>query len=568
MIQKSKKLYRSILIILLLQVLIPLPAWGDSIYIADSFDDLYQIDIGKTTAAIDTTKGWVTLGLRNMANSLILYDDSYNITVINKDAVQTYSYNGTCMEIDYRKSINYGLTEPISIAGRMGEYIVLDRGEGSVFWYHYDGVGMVLNNMNGIAASLTDARSAAVFGSTYDLAVLNGQNLNWYGYDGIGMVRNEKLSFDIGNNSNPISLSLAEENYTCLVLDKAARQVRRYYYNGSGMIQDETRGILSGLIDPRSISFSEDGNLLLVADGSAIKTFIYDGAGMICNSQLSVANLNRPLAVTIKPGCSAAPEYAVIEGNEVNKACVKYFAYGSNGMEEITSLRVELDQIPYGNDQLLYGKPVTTVNAVTGLRLTAETETPPGTGISWEVTVDGENWLEVTPGGQPARFDIPGIRPGYRAVLHTDNNSIAPRILSVQLTDASLRVRGYADKDCYHAGEAMMLLAETEGLADRVEAVMWWTGGNDFTDSDVTELIPAQSIASPVNTWQTRHNYPADYDRVVIIPKNMPDGEYTVGIRAYCGLNWVSDSVCISVEGSQYDRLKTRLDEQEYLRYE
>ena len=532
-------------------------------FIDDTFLNTNLIDIAKTNANIDVVNGWVTLAKRNISNSILLNKDNYNVILINNGAVQTYVSNGSGMSLDIGHSITGGLSEPISIAGKQDEYILLDRGTKTACWYHYDGNGMVQNGTLSISM-LNDPRAIAVMTDAYDFALLDQSDLNWYNFDGVGMVKNSFLSLNTGSTSNPISLSLEDNNYACVVLDKAKKEVRYYYYDGSSMILDSTKSIQTPgvLVNPKSISVSEDGGLYLIVDGNAVRAFNYDGSSMVYNSYISISGLINPLAVTIKPDSF---DYAVLDEDMAGNPVLKYFGYDGSAMAEIPALRIiGLDKILYANDQVLVGKSIAVTQPVTGLKLVANVDLPVGTSISWEVTVDGITWKPITLGGASVKFASGGTSPNYRALLHTDNPAVTPTIFDVQLIDASLSVTGYSDKSSYKAGEAMIITAETEGAAASVEAIMWWSGGNGFSPNDSTELVPELPVASDLNTWHSRHNYPVDYDQVVIIPYDMPDGDYNVIVRAHSGTRSVEAVIPIHVEDSQYKSLKTVILNQGY----
>lgn len=524
--------------------------------IDDTFLNINCIDMAKTNANVDMVSGRVTLAKRNISNSILLNKDNYDVTLINNSAVQTYVFNGSGMSLDIGHSITGGLSEPISIAGRPNEYILLDRGTKTACWYHYDGNGMVQNGALSISM-LNDPRALAVKTGTYDFALLEQGDLKWYNFDGTGMVKNSLLSLNTGSTSNPVSLSLENNNYASVVLDKVSKEVRYYYYEGSGMVLDKAKSIQTpGVLgNPISISVSADGGLYLIVDGNAVKAFNYDGSGMVYNKFISISGLVNPRAVTIKPDSF---DYAVIDEDTAGNPILKYFGYNGSTMDEIPALRItELDKILYANDQVLVGKSVAMAQPVTELRLSALVDLPVGTSISWEVTVDGTTWKPITPGEASVKFASGGTVPNYRALLHTENPAFTPTIFDVELIDASLSVAGYADKSSYRAGEAMIITAETEGNADSVDVIMWWSGGNGFSPYDSTGLVPELPVASDLNTWHSRHNYPVNYDRVVIIPYDMPNGDYSVIVRARSGLRSADAVIPIHVECSQYNRIKT-----------
>jgi len=539
-------------------------AFSAIIYIDDSFTDKTKVELNRTTALVDTANGWVTLAKRNLANSMILYEDNYDITIINNDRVDTYRFNGSGMELVAGLSINGGLREPVSIAGRAGEYAVLDRGTKTVTWYHYDGTGMVPNGILSISL-LEDPRALDVFPGTYDIALLDQSDLHWFSFDGTGLAPNGYLSFNPGGN--PISLSLEKDGFACVLLDKASNQVRHYYFDGSKMVLDVAKSIQGPgeLTNPKSLSVSKDGGLYLIVDDTEVRAYNYDGSGMFYNPYLSSTGFSNPLAVAIKPG---SYDYAVLDENAGHPK-VRYFTFTGYSAEEITALGVDgLEGIGYGSSQILWGKAFQAGHEVSGLKLLATVEVPEGTSISWEVTVDGLTWKPIVPGGEAVRFAIPGTQPNYRAVLQTNDMNLTPKILDVQLLDASLSLAAYAEKGGYKAGEAMVLYADTQGGAESVEAIMWWSGGNGFTADTTAELVPGSPISSDLNTWCTRHNYPADYERVVIIPRDMPDGRYTVRLRARKGILEAEDTIEIEVTGSQFNRIVSQLKDQRYLPYD
>lgn len=516
--KKYKALVISQLFLQFVLLLAPSPAWGAAeIYIDDTFNDTGKIDLGNTTADVDTANGWVTLGLKNLANSLLLYEDSYDITLINNDAVETYSFNGMNMEIDEAKSINGGLDEPVSIAGRWGEYILLDRGSKEACWYHFDGVGLVPNGSISISA-LNDPRAIDVLTGTYGFALLDEKWVKWYCYDGTGMVQAPHLSFSTGAASNLISLSLENNNYATVILDKANRRIRYYSFNGTTMELDTNKSIdVSGeLVQPVSISVSKNGGLYLIVDDSQVKAYNYDGSSMVYNPLLSVGGLNKPLAVSIKPG---SYDYAVLSHDGIGNPFVSYYAFNGTSMVAIPGMQIAgLQEIPYANDQVLQGKAVDAGHDVAGLKLLADVEQPPGTSIAWEVTVDGINWVPVAI-GEKAVFAATGSHPNYRANLHTEDNTVTPKILSVQLIDASLSVGNFQVTDIIGpeipgnpelptsqhvkiwAGYNVTLQVDTVGGAESVVADIRIAGKVITLSSLLGDLTPSGPPGSSLNTW-------------------------------------------------------------------
>jgi len=140
-----------------------------------------------------------------------------------------------------------------------------------------------------------------------------------------------------------------------------------------------------------------------------------------------------------------------------------------------------------------------------------------------------------------------------------------PYTVTVQV-QGRLIVIGDSNKTTYRAGEAMILTARTEGKAYKVEAKMWYPK-NEFTSSNVTTLVPDTPLTSPpqdVMTWHTKHTKAEGRDVVVIIPKNMPDGNYQVVFTAYKqlaggGTKTATDTITVRVKGTIYDHSKSQI---------
>lgn len=552
---------------MLILMLIPTTVLAEIVFIEDSYTDKTKIDIPLTTAEVDTDNGWVVLGRKSRSNAVVLYEDSYDITIVNGTSIETYSHDGSSMVKNNPLSIS-GLQDPVSISTtESGQYLVLDKGDNTATYYMSTGSAMVANPILS-ASGFTNPIAISTQKDSYDFSVLDGREVNWHSFDGSGMILNTALSIELGEEINPISLSSKANSYDYAIVDSNENQILYYSFDGSSIALNPLMSITAPgeLTKPKSIGINPENNSYAIVDDNTVKTYNFDGTQMVYNSALSVSGLNKPVSVVIKPG---SYDYAVIDYDGSGHAQVRYFAFTGTGMEEITDLRITgLSDIPYASDQMLMGKAINAGEQVRGLKLTATVDIPVNTSITWEVTVDGLIWKPIIPGGAAVRFSTPNSHPNYRAVLHTTDLSITPKILDVKLIDNSLIIIGGSDKSGYRAGEAMILHADTEGAADAVEALMWWAGGNGFTIETVSDLVPDSPVTDDINYWYTRHDYPSDYDNVVIIPQDMPDGEYTIQFTAYSDSNEAVDTITIEVAGSQFNKIITEIKEQRYLPYD
>lgn len=516
--QKQQLIY-----VLIILMLFPVTALGTEIYIDDSFNDLARVDVANTTADIDTANGWVTLGLKNPADSLLLYQDSYDITLLNGDAAETYRYNGTAMELNVPLSVTGGLHEPISLSGREGEYLILESGSQEAAWYHYDGSGMVKNGSLALSG-LSDARALDISGGAYDFVFLDGNSIRRYGYDGIGYVPVPLLSFTLPD-ANPVSIAAEEDDFAVVVLDKASNTIKHYSFNAGTMRFDAAKSIQAPdeFTEPRSLSVQKEGGLYLVAADDQIKAYSFDGNAMVYNPYLSVQGLRKPVAVSLKPDMLA---YAVLDHDSEDNLQVSYYTFNGSGMTEVPGMRITgLEQLTYASNQVLQGNAYEAGHEVSALQLLAETELPPGTSIVWEVTVDGVYWQAIEPGAV-ARFAVPGTQPNYRALLHTDEGTLTPKILNVQLADASLAVGRFQITEIVGpyipgnsdlptdrqvriwAGYNVSFSINTTGRAERVVADISAGSETITLSSQLGELMPSEPIGSMDNLWiGTFHTY-------------------------------------------------------------
>lgn len=519
-----KKRLSLLLLLQILLLLIAVKTPGAADFFNDTFTDISQVDMAGTTAEVDTGNGWVALSRVSRANAVLLYPDSYDVTLINDNRVETYRFNGAKMILDPSGSIGGGFREAIAVAGQEGEYLVLDRGEKIAVWYAFDGSKMTPDWTRSISA-LSDPRALDVFAGTYDFALLDGKSVKGYFFDGTGLTPNWFIDYSVGSSGNALGISLADGNFpengelSCVVLDKAGPEIRCNSFNGSEMAPDPSRSVrLDGAaVNLKSVSVSREGDTYFLAVGNEIKAFSYDGNGMVYNPFLSVQGLNTPLAVSNKPG---SYEYTVLQYDDAGLPMLSYYSFDGSCMVELPALRITgLSPVPYGNDQLLIGKATAAANQVSGLKLTAETQIPDGTSIVWEVSVDGVNWQPITNHGPAVKFPSRGNQPNYRAVLHTDNNSVTPKIFSVRLSDASLEIRNLcitavvgppipgnpglptSRKVKIWAGYNVTFTIETYGAAESVTAHFTAGSENIFLSSSAGDLIPAHPTANYDNTW-------------------------------------------------------------------
>lgn len=492
---------------------------AEIIYLDDDFNDTSKVDMVKTTAEVDTDKGWVTLSPKNLANSMALYQNSYDITIIDGSNVETYQYQGNKLVKNNALSVTTGLRDPISISSHQaGQYVVLDQELKKANYYQYDGTAMLANpffTING----LTNPLAVGTVKDSYDIAVLDKKEVKWHSFDGTGMVLNNALSMSLGDKTNPVSFSQKADSFDYAVVDRANNQVCYYNFVGSSLIKNPLLSITAPteLTRPKSISLSEDAFFYVVVDDEEVKAYNFDGTKMTYNSLLSVSGLKKPISVALKPGSF---DYAVLHYNSSDQPVVSYYAFTGTEMQKIPELSITgLQEIPFANDQVLMGKGITAGVLVSGLKLVAEVDLPAGTQVTWEVTVNGTDWLSIN-NNDSVKFSTAERKINYRAVLHTDDEKLAPKILRVKISDASLWVGNFRiteivgpfipgnpalpthQKVKIWAGYNVTFQVDTTGQAESVTADIDMEGDIIKLNSFLGTITPEQFTTEFYNTWQ------------------------------------------------------------------
>lgn len=518
-------------ILCLFIIIEPLHVFAAELFIDDSFLDGTKINPYKTTADVDTKMGWVTLSRKAMGNTVALYEDNYDITVINGQSVDTYRFNGTVMEKNAGLSIAEGLSDPIGVSAQTeGKYVVLDRADKRAITYQSNGMAMIENPYL-TTDQLINPASVAALEDAEGYGVLEKDKINRYSYDGEKMVINNALSLALDQSTNSISFDISSKGLDYAVIDKLNNQILYYSFNGSSMAKTPQMSITepNELNNPKSISIKNDG-AYVVLDDDQVKAYNYDGNRMVFNRILSVEGLRKPVAVAVKPNSF---DYAVLQLDSNDLPIICFYAFNGVGMEEIPELRITgLEDIPYVNNQVLMGQEVISSTSVTALRIIAEEELPEGTSITWEVTVDGSTWKTAYNNGSSIKFTNPGTKPNYRAILHTDNPHLSPKILNVCLINSSLGLGNFRiinivgplipenpnlptnQQVKIWAGYNVTFQIDTSGCAENVIADISFLDENIDLNSLEGTITPKLSLEEYNNIWEGTFHTPGN------IPKN------------------------------------------------
>lgn len=166
---------------------------------------------------------------------------------------------------------------------------------------------------------------------------------------------------------------------------------------------------------------------------------------------------------------------------------------------------------------------------------------------------DDKTWNKIV--------SIGAINEGNYTVRYTArtwNGNVETKTVHAKAVEP-LSIIGGSDKDVYRAGQALLLNAETEGKAFKVEARCWWNH-NEYTSTNTTTLVPDRALSDPPQkemTWHSRRDR-GDRDIIVIIPMKTADGTYPVKFTAYKrkadgSTKTAEDIIYVNVKGTIYD---------------
>lgn len=535
----------------------------------DTFQDCTKIDLCLTTAQVDTAAGWVTLGKKSLGKPFALHENSYDITVINGSSIETYRYNGTNME-EKTEFLITGLLDPTAVSASGEEsLVVLDKNAQRASTYQYDGSAMMENYSLRIT-ELANPLSVACIPNVEEFCVLEGEGIKRYCFDGQGMVKNSQLGVDFAPKDYPTSFAVKPDGLGYAVIDKATRQIRFYSFNGSSFTINSPMSITdpTELVNPRDISLFWEGTSYAVLDENQVIVYSFDGQEMVFNPALSVGGLKSPLALAVRPG---SYDYAVMELGENGRPQIRCFGFNGSAMEEIPQLGITgLKTIPYANDQVLMGKGVTSPESVSVLKLVADVDLPEGTSITWEVTVDGELWKKADNSGGTVKFTKTGTKPNYRALLHTDNPYLAPKIFQVRLIDASLGIGNFRVTEItgpaipgnpmlptdeqvnVWAGHNVSFQIDTRGCVESIAADIEFLDERLSLNSILGSLTPVHYPGEYYNTWEGTFYTAGD------IPKNTLLDIYCTAKRETEQVNFFYPGFAV-IFGSAYESHRVHL---------
>jgi hypothetical protein len=395
-----------------------LPVSATEVFLTDDLTTTNYINTPSTTAVVDTSAHEIRLPYEIKGNAINLKAGSLDYVVINNQDIETYSFNGTGMQLNSSLSVS-GITNPIGVTTQMNVTDMVVISGTTATRYMFNGTNLSSSPLLSVTG-LTMPVSVSSRPLTDDLAVLESTGVKYFNFTGAGMTQNPTLSITAGL-TNPIGVSLHSTTYDTVVID-GDKTIKYFKFDGTAMSAVPALQI-SGLTNPVSVNLKDNGDIV-VLDDKSVKYYSFDGTGYIQNAVLSIAGLVDPIALSTRPDSF---DYAVIDNG-----AVKYYSF-TGSMTYNPTLSVNGIQVlrTYKTSATIRSVLSNAAAAVNILTLTATENKPANTNITYEVTANGgANWTAVTL-GTPTTILNPGVQVGWRATLSTTDQAVTPKIQPV-----------------------------------------------------------------------------------------------------------------------------------------
>lgn len=460
-----------------------------------------------TSAVVDTEKREIRLP-RGAGTVAFAGEDVFDYIVLAPDALIHYSFDGQEMVENSILSIR-SLSNPLAAAAS-GPYpdVIVAQGQ-SITHYSFTGNGMAANPTLSIAG-LTHVVSVGSRG--VDTAALSGDKIEYHAFDGSEMVRVPALSVEQGL-TNPIDLALLLDSYDMILLD--GNRVR-YFAAGT----ENPAMAVTGIERPRAVA-AADGWFAVVS-GKEVRSYQVQSGSIAYSTAFSVTEgLESPSAVALRPG---ARDMLVVDGDEV-----RYYMFDGARMVHNPQLSKTVTGLKgagaYARRAVVQSRLFDPGMEVTHVRVRAYHNLPPQTMVTWEVTADGEEWLlawRVSPDGGLELYDHAEdewktLGPAFLAQPDRNNSD-----LWIPVSEGSL----VGWRATLETRDALATPKVVAGLDDA--AVVWEAGA--APDPPIPVQLPDGCFltSSPEITWLFRSPDPEDYQTAfefLVRPKSNQDHE-------------------------------------------
>lgn len=399
----------------------------------ESFSDLSMIDTSKTTALVDTNNHWVQLPNGSLANAIsMLGSDVEGFATAGSDGITVYERDDTTGMIAKNPAFSCPwATTATGVSVREDTLSIWAITPNSLAYYKASATG-TSDDPNLKVSGLVDVLSVAAYKKSDKALILqktldNKAKVSLYeATAGLSQVKSFQPNID-----DPVSISIIDDSPDFRLYTKNASYYFIYDDATGNYVEDPSKKI-SNLINVISGSSDQTGNAVLSAtsldyymnndEGGASKITIFSPGGV-----------SNPVAAALRPGSF---DQALIDAN----GQVYYWTLNDATGKMVRDSSMEVSGIPinkgYSHPAEYWSKILTTATHYNSVLLTANSNIPANTSISWYVSSDGGNtFTNVTPG--TGTSVAAGNKFVVKAIMDTAEPTVTPKILPVVKLDVN-----------------------------------------------------------------------------------------------------------------------------------
>lgn len=512
MMREVKNLRFSLLLILLILVIFPCPAWAEQV-LTDSFTDTSRVDLTKTTATIDLVEHCVRLPQRSLVNALALQEDSTGYAVATSTGIKMYDYDDATHTINENNAFSSPWAiDATGVSLRQDNLNIWAISESSLAYYKFNGSSMS-DDPSLKLSGLRDVLSVAAYKNSDSALILQRDN-------GTAKITKYTESFNslvpetVFQTSiiDPIAISIVNDSPDFVLSSKDSLYYFMYDDFAGNYIEDTAKRLaLSQIV----VSTSSDDSGTVVSTTTDASYYMNDDAGPPkVASVYSVGAINKPVSISLRNG---QYEYAYLdEDGKIN-----YYIYDEAAQQMVRDSSMETTghtmNKGYAHPREYYSKVTSSSKPYDAVMLTVSQSIPANTSINWYVSSNGgTSWVPCYPGAWTAV--VAGSQFAVKAILDTTDTGVTPKILAVTLTaEDDIQVIGTINPSPVERGRNLEISAEIIRL----------TSNETISVDSVEVTVPTENVApghSPTTGHLTFNSGDGKWHYTFLVPEIIQSG--------------------------------------------
>jgi len=400
-----------VLVVILAAWFLPARAENGLIAVDDHFLDLSRVDVGNTTAAVDTAPPGLVY-LPRSGDSVALRPGALQYAVVVPGGISGYVWNGTAMARDPQLDVSFPGAVAVAFSEDGGFLAAASSSEVRVYGFDQAGSPRQVAAVGGFSGVV-----ALEPGPARDFWVAQSNRLVYLGFDGNAWRQVQSVPLTRG-----LSASWSGARQSLAVLD--GDRVRYFGFDGSSFVEVPSCGAqvagASGVV--------QHGHGYSVISGQSAQGYAITASGAVRSPGLDVALPERGFGGAESP-------WGEYDWAAVTSWGVRYFAWeGSRWvLDGVRSVPGTFGG--YRDFAELRSVAFPASEPVRRVRLEAECQVPGGTSLVFEVSTDGGATWTAVPLAE--NTDVPeGNSLIYRVLFSTSDPALTPvldRVRALQI---------------------------------------------------------------------------------------------------------------------------------------